>query len=54
MKFLVKTFLIALSALRLFRVIRLLKLARYLGASNQLATAIKASRAKILVFLFTV
>jgi voltage-gated potassium channel len=29
-------------------------LARYLGASNQLAAAIKASRAKIAVFLFAV
>lgn len=46
--------LIALRALRLLRVFRILKLARYLGASNQLATAIKASRAKIAVFLFAV
>jgi len=46
--------LVALRALRLLRVFRILKLARYLGASNQLATAIKASRAKISVFLFAV
>ena len=46
--------LIALRALRLLRVFRILKLARYLGASNQLASAIKASRAKISVFLFAV
>lgn len=46
--------LIALRALRLLRVFRILKLARYLGASNQLSSAIKASRAKILVFLFAV
>lgn len=46
--------LIVLRALRLLRIFRILKLARYLGASNQLATAIKASRAKISVFLFTV
>ena len=46
--------LVALRALRLLRVFRILKLARYLGASNQLATAIKASRAKIAVFLFAV
>ena len=46
--------LIALRALRLLRVFRILKLARYLGASNQLANAIKASRAKIAVFLFAV
>jgi voltage-gated potassium channel len=46
--------LVALRALRLLRVFRILKLARYLGASNQLAAAIKASRAKIAVFLFAV
>lgn len=46
--------LVALRALRLLRVFRILKLARYLGASNQLASAIKASRAKIAVFLFAV
>jgi voltage-gated potassium channel len=46
--------LVALRALRLLRVFRILKLARYLGASNQLASAIKASKAKIAVFLFAV
>jgi voltage-gated potassium channel len=46
--------LVALRALRLLRIFRILKLARYLGASNQLAAAIKASRAKISVFLFAV
>lgn len=46
--------LVALRALRLLRVFRILKLARYMGASNQLASAIKASRAKISVFLFAV
>ncbi|WP_417291428.1 ion transporter [Corallibacter sp.] len=46
--------LVALRALRLLRVFRVLKLARYLGASNHLASAIKASRAKISVFLFAV
>ncbi|WP_299392483.1 ion transporter [uncultured Gelidibacter sp.] len=46
--------LIALRALRLLRVFRILKLARYVGASNLLANSLKASRAKILVFLFTV
>lgn len=45
---------IALRALRLLRVFRILKLARYLGASNMLANALKASRAKISVFLFVV
>ena len=46
--------LAALRALRLLRVFRILKLARYLGASNNLITALKASRAKISVFLFAV
>jgi len=46
--------LVALRALRLLRVFRILKLARYLGASNNLVKALKASRAKIAVFLFAV
>ena len=45
---------VALRALRLLRIFRILKLARYLGASNMLLSAIKASRAKISVFLFAV
>lgn len=46
--------LAALRALRLLRIFRILKLARYLGASNMLTSALKASRAKISVFLFAV
>ncbi|MDO5968840.1 ion transporter [Flavivirga aquimarina] len=46
--------LAALRALRLLRVFRILKLARYLGASYTLIKALKASRVKISVFLFTV
>ncbi len=46
--------LAALRALRLLRVFRILKLARFLGASNNLVNALKASRAKISVFLFAV
>ncbi|WP_299117274.1 ion transporter [uncultured Winogradskyella sp.] len=46
--------LVALRALRLLRVFRILKLARYLGASNNLVLALRASRAKISVFLFAV
>ena len=46
--------LIALRALRLLRVFRILKLARYLGASTSLISALKASRIKISVFLFSV
>ncbi len=44
--------LIAFRALRLLRVFRVLKLARYIGASNRLIVALKASKAKIFVFLF--
>lgn len=46
--------LVALRALRLLRVFRILKLVRFLGESNNLAKALKASRAKISVFLFAV
>ncbi|MBU2951488.1 ion transporter [Tamlana agarivorans] len=46
--------LAALRALRLLRIFRILKLARYLGASRNLVNALKASRAKIAVFLFAV
>lgn len=46
--------LIVLRALRLLRVFRILKLTRYLGASINLTTALKASKTKILVFLFSV
>lgn len=43
--------LVALRALRLMRVFRILKLARFIGASNDLTKALKASKAKIFVFL---
>lgn len=46
--------LAALRALRLLRVFRILKLARYLGASNNLMSALKSSRVKISVFLYAV
>lgn len=46
--------LAALRALRLLRVFRILKLARYIGASNKLILALKASKAKISVFLLFV
>lgn len=46
--------LVALRALRLLRVFRILKLGRYIGASNTLLLALKASKAKIAVFLFFV
>ena len=46
--------LAALRALRLLRVFRILKLTRFIGESNFLWRSLKASRAKIGVFLFTV
>lgn len=44
--------LIAFRALRLLRVFRILKLPRYIGASENLKKALKASKAKIAVFIF--
>jgi len=46
--------LIALRALRLLRVFRILKLVPFIGESESLSKALKASRAKISVFLLTV
>jgi len=47
-------YLVAIRALRLLRIFRVLKLVRYLGASAKLTKALKASRAKIFVFIFAV
>jgi voltage-gated potassium channel len=47
-------FLLALRAMRLLRVFRILKLVHFVGAGNQLTAALKKSRTKIAVFLFTV
>ncbi len=47
-------FLIALRAIRLLRVFRILKLVHFVGASNLLVVALRKSRVKIMVFLFTV
>lgn len=44
-------FLVVIRILRLLRVFRVLKLARYVGAANNLRTALKNSRAKIVVFI---
>lgn len=46
--------LLAVRAFRLLRVFRILKLVRFLGEASQLKRALKASRAKITVFLFAV
>lgn len=43
--------LVALRALRLMRVFRILKLARFMGESNNLIKALKTSRIKIAVFV---
>ena len=46
--------LVVLRALRLLRVFRILKLARFIGESNLLIQALRASKAKIAVFLLAV
>lgn len=46
--------LLAIRAIRLLRIFRILKLVRFLGEASQLKNALKASRAKIFVFLFAV
>jgi voltage-gated potassium channel len=47
-------FLLALRAVRLLRVFRILKLVHFVGASDMLLLALSRSRIKIAVFLFTV
>jgi voltage-gated potassium channel len=47
-------YLIVIRILRVLRVFRVLKLTQYLGEANMLWTAIRASRRKIFIFLFTV
>jgi voltage-gated potassium channel len=46
--------LMVIRSLRLLRVFRVLKLARFVGESQSLVNALKASRYKITIFLFTV
>ena len=46
--------LLAVRALRLLRVFRILKLVKFLGEASQLKKALKASRAKITVFIYVV
>jgi voltage-gated potassium channel len=46
--------LMVIRTLRLLRVFRILKLARFLGEAQNLVNALKASRVKILVFIFFV
>jgi voltage-gated potassium channel len=44
-------YLVVIRILRLLRVFRVLKLARFIGAANNLRTALRNSRAKIIVFM---
>jgi voltage-gated potassium channel len=46
--------LLVIRVLRLLRVFRVFKLARYLGEARILSSALKESRAKIIVFLLTI
>ncbi len=46
--------LVVLRSLRLLRVFRVLKITRYIGESNKLLFALRASRPKIIVFVFAV
>ena len=46
--------LVVLRSIRLFRVFRILKLVRYIGEANVLLKALRASRAKITVFLIAI
>lgn len=45
-------YITAFRALRLLRVFRILKLVRYVGESNNLIRALRASRTKIFIFVF--
>ncbi len=47
-------YLTAFRALRLLRIFRILKLVRFIGESNNLVRALRASRTKIMVFVFFV
>ncbi|MFT6687838.1 MAG: voltage-gated potassium channel [Saprospiraceae bacterium] len=52
--FLGTSYLLTVRAFRLLRIFRILKITRYVGEANKLKTALKHSRPKILIFLFTV
>ncbi len=45
-------YLITIRVLRLLRLFRIFKMARYIGGANLLISALRASRPKIIVFLF--
>jgi len=47
-------YLLTIRILRILRIFRVLKLAQYVGEANHLVRALRASRRKIIVFLFAV
>ncbi len=47
-------YLLVIRMLRILRLFRVLKLGRYIGAANSLLEALRRSRGKIIVFLYTV
>jgi voltage-gated potassium channel len=47
-------YLIVIRILRVLRLFRVLKLAQFISEANSLMTAVRASRRKIIIFLFTV
>jgi len=47
-------YLLVIRVLRILRIFRVFKLFRYLGEANYLIEALRASRRKVIVFLFTV
>ena len=47
-------YLLIIRALRLLRIFRILKLSRYMGEAKTLSSALKASRHKIMVFMWVV
>ena len=46
--------LLIIRSIRLLRIFRILKLARFIGEASSLVNALKASRSKIIVFIFAV
>jgi len=47
-------YFVVIRLLRMLRIFRILKVVQYIGEANQLAAALRASKRKILIFLFTV
>jgi voltage-gated potassium channel len=47
-------YFVVIRLLRMLRIFRILKVVQYIGEANQLVAALRASKRKILIFLFTV